>query len=120
MYQVFLHGLEVYGYHGVSDEEQAVGHRYVADLTLDVNGKADRTDRIADTVSYADLADLVAEQIGKSKCRTVEKLASKVCDAVLKAFPAVQGVNICLAKRLPPLPHVAEVAGVEITMTRKG
>lgn len=120
MYQVFLHGFEIYAYHGVTDAEQKVGHRYEADLTLDVAGKADRTDKIEDTVDYAALADLAAKTIGGSKRRTVEKLAGDLCDAILKSFPSVQGVHVCLAKRLPPLPHVAEVAGVELERRRKG
>lgn len=113
-----MHGLEVYGYHGVSSEERTVGHRYVADVTLDVAGGADRTDRIGDTVNYAELADLVSKRIGMAQYQTVERLARDVCEAVLATYPAVQEIHIALAKRLPPLPHIAELAGVELTISR--
>ena len=54
-------GLSLYTHHGVSEAEREVGQRLVLDLRLDV-GETDATvtDRIEDTVDYAEVCQLVA------------------------------------------------------------
>ncbi|MFZ4509220.1 MAG: dihydroneopterin aldolase, partial [Fimbriimonas sp.] len=47
--QVFVTGLDVYAFHGVPDAEREVGHRYRADLTLEVDEDASATDQIDGT-----------------------------------------------------------------------
>ena len=56
-----ISGLSLYTHHGVTDAEQEVGQRLVFDLRLDV-GECDATltDRLEDTVDYAEVCQLVA------------------------------------------------------------
>jgi dihydroneopterin aldolase len=118
MQLVFLKGLEVYGYHGASGAEREVGHRLLLDLSLEVEGKADETDRIADTANYADLAETVTQRISSEHYATLERLAADVCMDVLRDFALVRKVTARLSKPHPPMPHIAAFAGVEITRER--
>lgn len=118
MFQVFLKGLEVYGYHGVSPEEQAIGHRLVLDVTLDVNGSADQNDSVQATVDYGELASMLSNRITEGRFQTLERLADYLSSAVLASYPLVQRVFISLAKKAPPFREIAELAGVVVTRER--
>src|SRR6266581_9524638 len=77
-------GLSLYTHHGVSAAEREVGQRLLLDLRLDV-GECDATvtDRIEDTVDYAqvcDTANLVAQQ---RTYRTLERLCTAIADRLL-------------------------------------
>jgi len=117
--QIIVQGIEFYAYHGVPDAEQQIGHRYRVDLVVDLDlREAGRTDDLRHTVSYGDLARLVI-QIGTSqKRRLLESLAEQMCAAILEQFPAVQRVELFIAKRLPPTGTITELAGVKIVRVR--
>lgn len=118
MFQVFLNGLQAYGHHGVSDEEQAIGHRLTFDVTLDVDGSADKTDRVEDTVDYGDLARLITSRAAGERHRTLERLADDLAEVILIAYPLVLRVELSVAKVAPPFPEVADLAGVKIARER--
>jgi dihydroneopterin aldolase len=118
MYTVFVRGIEFYGYHGVPAEERYIGHRYRVDLELRVEGKADETDLIADTVDYG-LAARVVTRVGADEtAHTVERLARIMGEKILQEFPTVASLWISVAKPLPPSPIMADEAGVELELAR--
>ncbi|MDR3690663.1 MAG: dihydroneopterin aldolase [Fimbriimonas sp.] len=119
MITLFMTGLEFYGYHGVSDEEQKIGHRYRIDIELTVDGTADRTDRVEDTVDYGEVGKLLSSVGSTTQFRTVERLASVMADRLLDSYPSISTVSIRLAKLLPPAPVIAEEAGVKLTVSRR-
>jgi dihydroneopterin aldolase len=88
------------------------------DLELRVDGKADHTDRVSDTVDYGAVATL-ATQIGTTeKAHTVERLAQLIGERILADHPLVASLWISVAKPFPPAPVIAEQAGVELELTR--
>lgn len=118
MFVVFVRGLEFYAFHGVPEAERQVGHRYRVDLELRVEGSADETDDVADTVDYGKVALRVTQLGTGERCRTVERLARKIGEALLDENPALSSIWISVAKPLPPAPVIAEEAGCELEMTR--
>lgn len=117
--QIFVEGIEFYGYHGVPDAEQQIGHRYRVDLIVDIDlSAAGRTDDLSQTVSYGDLARLVIQIGTTQQVRLLETLAERMCAAILERFPAIQRVELRLAKRLPPTGTITELAGVKIVRGR--
>lgn len=119
MYTVLVRGLEFYGHHGVPAEERVVGHRYKIDLEIEVEGGADETDDIAQTVDYGAVAALVAAISQGQRYKTVEKLARTIGERMLQEYESVQSVGITLVKRLPPANMMAEEAGVRLTVARR-
>src|SRR5690349_3843039 len=75
MYTVFIRGLEFYGYHGVPAEERFIGHRYRVDLELRVEGTADESDHVSETVDYGAVATFATQVGTNEKAHTVERLA---------------------------------------------
>ena len=118
MYIVYLKNLEFYGYHGVSEEERAVGHRFVASVWLKVDGKADQSDRVEDTADYGEIAECILRAQSSAQCHTVEKLARLMGEALLEEFALASEVEIELGKINPPIKHQAAEAGVRLVLTK--
>src|ERR1700716_455130 len=98
---VEITGLSLYTHHGVSDAEQEVGQRLVLDLRLDV-GESDATvtDRLEDTVDYAEVCQLVALIAQQRSYRTLERLCSAIADRLLADY-ALEGVWVKASKPEP-------------------
>ena len=109
-------GLSLYTHLGVSEEERKVGQRTVIDLRLDV-GEAEAnlatlTDRVEDTVDYAEVCQAVA-LVAQQSFRTLERLCSAVADRLLDQFP-LESVWVKAAKPEPPIPLPVEEVAVEL------
>ena len=89
MITIELRGLELFGYHGVLDEEAREGQRFLFDLTLAVDSPAATTDRIDDAVDYRDVVALVREISDRHRFKLLEALAQAVADALVGRFPLV-------------------------------
>ncbi len=118
MFTVFVSGLEFYGFHGVTVEERTIGHRFIADLRVEVEGRADETDSIEDTVDYAGISFSLTELCAKRQFFTLERMASTIADELLRNHPTILSVWIRIAKRLPPVNMIAERVGVELERSR--
>ncbi len=118
MFTVFVRGVEFYGYHGVPAEERFIGHRYRVDVKMNVDGHADRTDHVSDTVDYGKVAQTVTEIGTTEKAHTVERLARLIGERILAEHPLALNVTVRVAKPLPPTPVIADEAGVEIELKR--
>jgi 7,8-dihydroneopterin aldolase/epimerase/oxygenase len=114
--RILLRGLDLYGHHGVPDEERVVGHRYRLDVELDVRETASLTDDVGGTVDYSALARTVEDAFRSQRDRTLERLARRVGEAVLRGHPRVLRVLVRAVKPLPPMPFTVAEAGVEIVL----
>ena len=87
---IFLKGLAMHAHHGVLPHEGRVGQRFVIDLELSVDlGAAAASDRLADTVSYAAVAEEAQRSFTATKFKLVEAAAGAVAQALLDRFPQV-------------------------------
>ena len=118
MSTIILYGVEFYGYHGVSEVERAVGHRFEVDIELEVAERASLTDDVADTVDYGAIAALVVAVGEGPSQRTVERLARLMADQILAEHPSVSEVTVEVSKLMPPVPAVAAAAGVRLVVNR--
>jgi len=117
-YRVFVKGIEFYGFHGCSSEEQTIGHRYVLDVDLRVAGTGHESDELEATVDYGALTSLSLSVATTTQRRLMEFIAQEVAEAVLASDERIRVATITLAKRLPPIPFVAAEAGVSVTVSR--
>jgi dihydroneopterin aldolase len=83
---VELVGLEVFGRHGVDDDEREQGRTLLYDVALEVKPPA--SDRLEDTVDYRAVAACVREVSDAARYRLLEALASAVADELAARFPA--------------------------------
>ena len=111
---VEVSGLSLYTHHGVSDAEREVGQRLVVDLRMDV-GESDATltDRLEDTVDYAEVCQVVALVAQQRSYRTLERLCAAIADRLLDQF-GLESVWVKAAKPEPPIPLPVEEVSVEV------
>ena len=115
---IFVEAIEFYGYHGASDEEQSVGHRYAVDVEYQIDTRpAGRSDDLAETVSYSQVAKRVIAIGTVQKFRLVEALAAAIAEALLAEFP-IAAVKLRVKKIRPPMNVIAAAVGVEIERRR--
>jgi dihydroneopterin aldolase len=93
---VELAGLELYGHHGVEEEERRRGQRFLFDVWLEVP-EAALSDRLESTVDYRDVVSCVREVSDGREFRLIEALAGAVADAVRERF-AVGPVRVRVRK----------------------
>ena len=107
---VELDSLEVFGRHGVLDEERREGQMFLYDVRLEVSDAA-LSDRIEDAVDYRLVAECVREVSESREFNLLEALAAAVADAVLARFE-VERVRVRVRK-----PHPAGVPAVHSAAT---
>jgi len=82
---VELAGLELFGHHGVEEEERRTGQLFLYDLWLDVPDAA-LSDRIEDTVDYRAVVTCLREVSEGRQFQLLEVLAAAVADALRDRF----------------------------------
>ncbi len=109
-----ISGLSLFTHVGVSAAEREVGQRLLVDLRLDLSDcDATVTDRIEDTIDYAqicDTANLVAQQ---RSYKTLERLSTAIADRLLERYGAYS-VWVKAAKPEPPLALPVSEVSVEV------
>jgi dihydroneopterin aldolase len=111
-------GLSLYTHHGVGDAEREVGQRLVFDLSFEV-GECDATvtDRVEDTVDYADVCQQVALAAQERSYKTLERLCSAVADRMMERYGA-DAVSVRAAKPEPPIALPVDEVSVEVWKER--
>jgi dihydroneopterin aldolase len=114
--RISLRGLRVRGHHGVYDFERRDGQDFVVDVELELGlAEAARTDDVADTVHYGELAGRLAEVIAGDPVNLIETLADRLA-AVCLADARVAAATVTVHKPQAPIPH--EFADVAVTVRR--
>ena len=111
---VEITGLSLYTHVGVGAAEREVGQRLLFDITIDVGeSAATETDRVEDTVDYAEVCQLVALVSQQRTYHTLERLCTAIADRLIEDF-AAEAVWVKAAKPEPPIPLPVEQVSVEV------
>lgn len=107
-------GLTLFTHHGVTAAEREVGQRLVIDVRFDV-GEPDAliTDRVEDTVDYAEVCQVIALVAQQKSYRTLERLCGVIADRLSSQF-AAQSVSVKAAKPEPPMALPVDEVSVEV------
>ena len=112
---VEISGLSLFTHHGVTEAEQQTGQRMVFDVSFDVEDcDATVTDRVEDTVDYADVCQQVALAAQERSYSTLERLCSAIADRMMDRYGA-DAVTIRATKPEPPIPLPVEEVSVEVS-----
>jgi len=115
--QIVLTGIHGFGYHGLFEHERKDGQDFFVDLTLSVDlTAAAQSDAIEDTVNYAEITDLVVEEITSNPVNLIEKLAARIAERVLNQHIKVQSITVTVHK--PQAPVAAQLKDIAVVITR--
>jgi dihydroneopterin aldolase len=116
--EIEVRGLSIYTHHGVTEAEREIGQRLQIDVSFDVpDCDAVLTDRLEDTVDYAQVCDIVALAATERSYKTLERLCHVIGERLMERF-ACESVRVRAAKPEPPLPLAVEEVGVEVSHDR--
>jgi dihydroneopterin aldolase len=111
---VFVRGLEFEGNHGYTAAERRGTRRFRVDLelqlALDVPAASDR---LADTVDYWKVSEIVVSLGTRSTYKLIEALAGAMAAKIQELYPHA-AVTIALEKLAPPCPGVPAACGVKL------
>lgn len=115
--RIALTGLRARGHHGVYDFERERGQDFVVDVVLEIDlAPAARSDDVADTVHYGELAERLVAVVGGEPVNLIETLAERLADLCL-ADARVRAATVTVHKPQAPIPH--EFADVAVMITRR-
>jgi dihydroneopterin aldolase len=115
--QIVLTGIHGFGYHGLFEQERKDGQDFFVDLTLSVDlTAASLSDAIDDTVNYAEITDLVVEEITNNPVNLIEKLAARIAERVLNQHLKVTSIAVTVHK--PQAPVAAQLKDIAVVVTR--
>ncbi len=92
---VEVHGLELFGRHGVNDDERRDGQTFLFDVTLEINEP--KEDAIDATVDYRRVRDILIGVNEADSYRLLETLAAAAADALNAELP-VKRVRVSIRK----------------------
>jgi 7,8-dihydroneopterin aldolase/epimerase/oxygenase len=83
-----VQGLELFGRHGVNDDERRDGQKFLFDVTLEI--AEPKEDSIDATVDYRQVRDIVTRVNDDENYRLLETLAAAAADALRAELPVLK------------------------------
>lgn len=118
MDKIFFKQMYFYGFHGAYPEENRLGQRFYVDLELGLDLRPSAmTDDLEKTVNYAEVYELVKNEVEQTRVKLVETLAENVANRLLNQFP-IEQVLVRVTKPDPPIPGHYQAVGVEIVRSK--
>lgn len=113
-----LKDLRLFAHHGVLPQERIVGAFFILNLRIETDlTHAIATDDLASTISYAEVFELIREQMA-TPSRLLEHVAGRICSALLDRFPTAQSVHLEILKENPPMGAECAGAGICLDVAR--
>lgn len=113
-----LQEMAFYGYHGVDEEENKLGQRFFVDVEMKLDlSHAGESDRLEDSVNYAEVFSLVRTIVEGKPCKLLERVAGKINEEILRRYALVEEVSTTVHK--PAVPIQGILKDVLVTLNRK-
>ena len=111
---IVINDLRVYAYHGVLPQERIVGAFFRVSLEVEIDRcPAVETDRLEDTFSYADMADIVREEMAIPSS-LVEHVAGRIARRIQATLSQTAHIVVEVLKEHPPMSIPCASAGVRV------
>jgi dihydroneopterin aldolase len=111
--KVELHGLHVFGYHGVEEDEQRLGQPFLYDVELEV-GDRGASDRLEDAIDYTQVAQAIRELSTAHRFNLLEGLGTAMADMLMERF-APESLRLRIRKpQVKPAGLTVEYSAVTI------
>lgn len=115
---IVLKDVRFHAFHGVMPQERRVGGDFLVTLRLGYDlTEAMRTDKVGDTLNYAEVYRVVSEEM-RTPSALLEHVAGRIAQALQQAFPEVTSIDLGLTKQNPPMGADCKGAGVELHLRK--
>lgn len=109
--------MEFYGYTGCLPEEKVNGQTFV--ITCEMNCDSIpgcETDELEGTVNYAEVYEVIKDEVESSHCNLIEYLANNLAKKVLAISDLITEVKIIVSKPQAPIDGKFKTMEVEVTL----
>ena len=113
-----LEGMEFKAYHGCLEQEKVRGNSFTVDFRgeLDLRAAAE-SDNLNDTVNYADIYEIVSEEMSIPS-ELLENVAGRIVKAIETRYPQFVSFSVRVSKKRPPVDGIAQWS--RVTLFHKG
>ena len=117
---LFIDNLEVFANHGLFEEENKLGQKFIFDIECELNyKKAMFSDEMTDSISYADIAEVVVKTATTNTFNLLERLAGEILKNILTEFSQIENIKLKINKPGAPIKYHFEKCGVEVKLSRE-
>lgn len=114
MSTIKLHGMRFHALHGVLPVENIIGNDYVVNITMMADTTlAEMNDNLAGTINYAEVYDLVKQQM-EQPSKLIENVAKRIQQSIVVRFPRIKRLVVEVQKQRPPVNGEADYASVTL------
>lgn len=110
--RINLDGLRFYSCIGVFEQERAVGNDFEVSVSAEFDGAGFRSECLDTSVSYADLYDIIREEMSK-EWFLLESVAEKICEIISGRWNMIEEVSVSIDKLSPPISGIRGKCGIE-------
>lgn len=119
--RIIVERIAIFARHGVLPEEHRLGQRFHVSLEAELDlAEAGRTDDLALSVSYAELASRALRIATGRRFDLIEALADAIAADALAAFPRIGAITVRVDKPGAPVEAVLDNVAVVIRRARDG
>ena len=119
--KLFINNLEVFANHGLFEEENRLGQKFIFIIECELDyKKALFSDEMTDSISYADIANVVVETATSNTYNLLERLAGEILKNIFEKFPQIKNVKLEINKPAAPIKYHFEQCGVVVETSREG
>jgi dihydroneopterin aldolase len=111
-------GLSLFAHHGATEAEQRTGQRFLIDVRLEADVAGARSDKLAETVDYSDVAAVAQAAFLERRFNLIEAAAAHVASTILTRFSQVARVRVTVKKPAAPVPAVIDFVAATVERRR--
>lgn len=115
MDKITIRNLELFAHHGVFPEENALGQKFVLNLTLYLNTRsAGRSDALERSIHYGEVSHFATKFLQEHTWKLIESVAEQLARALLLEYDLLEQVDVEVQKPWAPIGLPLETVSVAI------
>lgn len=119
MDKMYIRDLEVFGFHGVFEEEKSLGQKFILSLELELNLKsAGKTGDLTKSVHYGELCEKIEKEFRRESYDLIETVTLNLADFILNEYNIINSVKVFLKKPWAPIKMHLDTVEIMIEKSR--
>ena len=113
-----LNNIRIHAFHGAIPTENVIGADYIVNVEVKADwGDAAKNDDLTKTINYAEINDIVREEMHKQRI-LIETVAESIVDRIIQTFAQAEEAEVSVAKLNPPMTGQIDSAEVIVRKVR--
>lgn len=115
MDKIQIENLQIFARHGVFNEENVLGQKFVVSAVLYTDTHtAGITDELTDSINYAEVCEIIERAMTEKTFNLIERAAEYTAREILLGCPLVHGIELTIKKPHAPILKPLDYAAVTI------